>query len=127
MLLRFHRRDRFVRAFCSVLLLLCLVVAPALVAASETHESAHVVLSGHAHDGAAHDGGMLDDEPSTPVGQGDWHLLLHSGHCCGHGTIFLPVPIALATLQPAPPPAASVAARWPSTVQRRPLRPPIDG
>ena len=71
------------RAFWLVLLLFGAVWQPALMAASEVHEAAHLFATGHEHDALHPEAGIPGDEAVDADGLG-WELLMHAGHCCGH-------------------------------------------
>jgi len=113
------------------LLVLTFLWHPALIAASEAHESEHLVRTGHAHDAhsdEAHAGGTLAipaDESPEPEGEAPWHELLHVGHCCGHAQA---MPIDWLVVPPMLIPGPDIAFRAtviPSPVPARLLRPPI--
>lgn len=112
------------RVICVALLLLCVAITPALVLASEIHESDHVIQAGHSHDAGS---GVPAEEPGSPDSPSEWHLLLHSGHCCGHGTLLIPTLFAFASPAPAMPPATADQPPFESCEHVRLLRPPIIG
>lgn len=111
------------RALWVALLLLAAVWQPALMAASQVHESGHLLTAGHAHD-THEETGVPADEPGSPAGDA-WHLLMHLGHCCSHPTAALfdaPTFAAAVAVSP-PPPGRSRTALDAALPQ--PLRPPI--
>lgn len=124
---RFRPHRLLTRAACVVLLLLSVVVKPALVAASEWHESSHALQAGHAHDSAHGESGIPSDEDATPGDADPWHALLHVGHCCSH-----PPAMALGWMTSAParasmPPPSPGGVDPTSAHDTRLLRPPIAG
>ena len=124
-----HLRHRS-RTSCVVwiaLLLLALVWQPGLVAASEVHESEHLLQTGHALDAEHGDHGIPADEPVAPDGADPWHTLMHLNHCCGHSSAMphdMPQ-LAIAPDIASPPAGATFDATSASLPQ--PLRPPIAG
>lgn len=119
------------RVLLAALLVLTFLWHPALIAASEAHESEHLVRTGHAHDahaGEAHADNthaIVADESPDPEGDAPWHELLHAGHCCGHAQA---MPIEWHVLPPmliAGPDIAFRAAVIPAPMPTRLLRPPI--
>jgi len=121
-----HRRlSKPVRAVGVALLMLALIWQPALLAASEVHETAHLLQMGHAHDADDEGPGIPEDEPTAHDDGAFWHGLMHLGHCCGHVSA-LPsdgVP-AHPALMPACVPV-SPALVIQSLTLPHPLRPPI--
>jgi hypothetical protein len=133
MLNRIRHHSRGARMFWIAALLIAFVWGPALLAASEAHESGHLiqaavtqanvieVLSNPAvHTDDAHDTSSQD--PADP-----WHGLMHLGHCCAfpHALPSLGLPMlerADRMIHFGAPPALPH-----SVVPGRLLRPPIAG
>lgn len=110
------------------LLALAAVMQPMVVFASEIHDAAHETLPGQAqHESHGHDHDE-PDMPADPVDRSDhWHVLMHFGHCCGHGIALLPMSFAFdAATAPALLPRTD-SPRPPSAESSRLLRPPIHG
>lgn len=114
------------RAFWAVLLL-ALVWQPTLLAASEAHESEHLIQTGHAHD-ADHQGpGIPADELDAPDEDDLWHGLMHLGHCCGQASALPSDGVSVPDMRG--PTSEAMASLLPlqSLTLRQPLRPPIRG
>lgn len=123
---RLRRCDPALRNLWIALLLLVVGFNPALVAASEVHESAHLLQLSHSHSlDADEHSPNLADEPDPTEGSGQWHALMHLGHCCGHPTALVPMALAVAALPRATPPGIAGSVTWPSVGRTRLLRPPI--
>jgi hypothetical protein len=127
MLTRLRKRCMAYRALWVALLMLALVWQPALLAASEVHESEHLIQTGHAHD-ADHEGpGIPADELSLPGDDGIWHSLMHLGHCCAQVSALpsggAPMPLMLRPASTPDSPSLAIQ----SLTLPRPLRPPIQG
>lgn len=125
MLPRLRHRFALLRLLC-LALVLCVLAQPVLVAASEVHEAAHLLQTGHDL-GETHGnhGGIPADE--SPDARDAWHVLMHAAHCCGtpsalpqHGVM-----LHAGVLRVAPPREldASVDPHRPARL----LRPPIHG
>jgi hypothetical protein len=108
-----------------LLLLFAVVVKPALVLASETHESGHAVQTGHSHD-ALEDAHHIPSDELSAVGDADpWHALMHMGHCCSHPSA---APAGTGVLDPVLPqlaPAMPPIRRQANAGVQELLRPPI--
>lgn len=121
-----HRRlSKPFRAFWVAFLMLTLTWQPALLAASEVHETAHLIQTGHAHDGVHEGPGIPEDEPTSPDDGAFWHGLMHLGHCCGQVSALpsdgMPAhPVLVPASAPVSPSLAIQSLTLP-----HPLRPPI--
>jgi hypothetical protein len=125
MMRRLRQQDRLLRTLWVALLLFAVVFKPALVLASETHESSHSLQAGHTSS-VPHEGHRIPgDEPATPGDADPWHTLMHLGHCCSHPST---APSCFPALVSAP---GSIAPEIPPLLVREsagvqhPLRPPI--
>jgi hypothetical protein len=126
MMRRLRRCSPVLRALWVALLLLAVVVKPALVAASEVHESEHLLQTGHTLDSQHEEHGIPHDEPMS--GDTDsWHALMHLGHCCSHPPALLLSALAVDLSPVVTSPVAFVPLAKVSATLTQPLRPPIRG
>jgi hypothetical protein len=108
-----------------VLVMLVLVLAPALAAASAVHGALHAAAAGHAID-VEHDGGVGVPDDERDASQDLLHFLLH-GYCCAHVTaVAASVPTAVVVPREAAPVTALAVARDDATPTRL-MRPPNRG
>lgn len=113
------------RALWVLLLLLAVVVKPALVLASETHESSHALQTGHVH-AAAQDAHQVPSDEVTDVGDIDpWHGLMHLGQCCSHPSTVPGSDFSLSPLLADIAPEIALVAQRANAGVPQPLRPPI--
>jgi hypothetical protein len=113
------------RALWVLLLLLAVVVKPALVLASETHESSHAVQTGHVH-AAAQDAHQVPSDEVSDVGDVDpWHGLMHLGQCCSHPSTLPAVDISISPLLAEIAPEIVLITQRANAGTQQPLRPPI--
>lgn len=123
---RFRPSTPLRRAFWLALLLFGVIWQPALMMASEVHETAHLFATGHAHDAQHPEAGVPGDEAVDAGGMG-WERLMHAGHCCGHSSA-MPIPmLAIEVLAPLSPLLPDPEYTVPDTAPSQLLRPPIFG
>lgn len=127
MMQQLRHRSRSSRVLWIALLLLALVWQPGLVAASEVHESEHLLQTGHALDAEHGEIGIPADEPAAPDGADPWHALMHLGHCCSYPSAMLPDTLQVSSGPDIASPPIGGTFDATSASLPQPLRPPIAG
>ena len=102
------------------LMLLGLVVQPMIAAACDVHDVAHVLATGHCHDGPEHDDRSPDEAPSDP-----WVDVIHLGHCCAHMSTITATVAGWSMAPSASAPPGHIGHRHEPPVLAAQLRPPI--
>ena len=122
---RLRQRSVSQRALWVLLLLLAVVLKPALVLASETHESSHAVQTGHVH-AATQDAHHVPSDEVAGVDDVDpWHGLMHLGQCCSHPSTVPGGDFAISPLPADIAPEIALISQRTSAGTQQPLRPPI--